>query len=209
VYLANFTAKPTVDLGLLPLQGALLWEDADRIARAEVDLLVFEPTLVPGLWDIYAPFLGTVSANGQFSPDSYTAQIPMEIWTARRFVTRGVYFFAAWLAEDPQSRQPAVNLAARRGYNGAYLPVFDAAARPRLRRGRNWLEDPALSFEQVLNGVYSDIRVIGSWDAGTASPGAWPSAIMGDLHRAARPIITPAQRETLARLALRRRMESR
>jgi hypothetical protein len=89
------------------------------------------------------------------------------------------------------------------------VPVFDAAARPRLRRGRNWLEDPALSFEQVLNGTYSDIRVIGSWDAGAASPGTSPAALVAETHAAARPVITPAQRATLARLAHQRRARLR
>ncbi|MBK6485420.1 MAG: Ig-like domain-containing protein [Gemmatimonadetes bacterium] len=223
-FLSASARVPTVDLGANPLQAYLIWSGLDAQAGVDIDLLVFEPTLTPGLWDIYAPFLGTVSANGLFTPDSYDSELPLEGWSARRFVAKGKYYFFAWLFDDPTNVRPFVNVYSRFGYTTSFMPLYQTGGRPRLSLGFNWLDDANLTFTKLFADSYSDMRPVATWDltnaatvriglsAGSATMGlaprtaeeAAPSAHGDDLPR-----ITPEQRRTLQRLAREHRLVRR
>ncbi|MBK8246597.1 MAG: Ig-like domain-containing protein [Gemmatimonadetes bacterium] len=218
-FLAAASRVPTVDLGVNPLQAYLVWSSADYQAGAEIDLVLFEPTGVANDWDIFVPFLGTVSANGQFTPDSYDSGLPIEGWTAKRFVARGKYYFFAWLYDDPGDLRPFLNVYSRFGYTTAFAPLYTTATRPRLSLVSSWLDDQNLSFTRLFADVYTDMRPVATWDisnaplARVAPLGAAPALqyaprIAGALPPAGDrdvPDITLAQRETLKRRASQHR----
>ncbi len=214
-FLTAATRVPTVDIGASPLQAYLVWSTADFQAGAEIDLVVFEPTGVSGEWDIYTPFLGTVSANGQFTPDSFDSELPIEGWTAKRFVARGKYYFFAWLFDDPADIKPYLNVYSRFGYVTAFNPLYSIAGRPRLSLAFSWLDDPNVSFSRLFADFYSDMRPVATWDISNAplariAPfGSTPQLQLAPRVAGAPlatedtelPRITSAQRETLKRLA--------
>lgn len=218
-YLTASSRIPTVDLGANPLQAYLVWSTADFQAGAEIDLVLFEPTGVPSEWDIFIPFLGTVSANGQFTPDSFDSELPIEGWTAKRFVTRGKYYFFAWLFDDPADLRPFLNVYTRLGYTTPFAPLYSTAQRPRLSLAFSWLDDANLSFTRLISDFYTDMRPVATWDISNAplarvtpfgadtqlhvSPrtaGAPPATAESELPR-----MTSAQREALRRLATQHR----
>lgn len=214
-FLAAATRVPMVDLGGNPLQAYLVWSSADYQAGADIDLVLFEPTGVVGEWDIFMPFLGTVSANGQFTPDSYDSGLPIEGWSAKRFVARGKYYFFAWLFEDPGDIRPYLNVYTRFGYATQFTPLYTAAARPRLSLGFSWLDDPNVSFTRLFADFYSDMRPVATWDLSNAPLArVAPFGASAQLQLAPRiadvspttadsdlPRITSSQRETLKRVA--------
>jgi uncharacterized protein YjdB len=207
-FLASAARAPMVDLGALPLQAYLVWDDAARLADAEVDLLVFEPYAFGSGWNIYTPALGSVSPNGVFTPDSYESDLPFEGWSAKRFVTQGKYYFIAWLYGDPRNIRPAVNIFSRLGFVRDFTPLYTASQAPRLSLSRSWLDDPNLTSDRIFGDAYTDLRVIGTWTAGTPSAGAFGMRSPEEFGSAAlrvggqaTPTMTPEQQATLRRLA--------
>lgn len=211
-FLATAVRAPTVDLGLFPLQTYLVWDEAARLAEAEVDLMVLEPVAVGTGWTVYIPFLGSVSPNGVFTPDSYDTDLPFEGWRAKRFVTTGRYYFLAWLFDDPRTVRPSVNLFSRLGFLDDFTPLYTTEQQPRLSLTRSWLNDPASSFDRIFADAYTDLRVIGIWNVtpapatGGAPPMQSPSS--GPIGSASLkaggsdvPTMTAAQRETLRAMA--------
>ena len=209
--LASWTAtvpsRPMVDQGdRSRFELYLTWNVPELFEPADIDIGVIEPS-----GELYIPFLGTVTPNGQLTADVSGVQKGYEGYLSNRFVEPGPYYFFAFLWSDPSRARPAVQVQYRADQRAPFSLIF-ASPLPRLSRDVSWQDDPTFSWDEVLAGRYSDlaylttIDIVGGTTGGSAVAAA--SAAEPGTARAtgaAPPRLTDAQLRTLREVARRRR----
>jgi hypothetical protein len=163
-YLASLSALLTVrDLGTDRLQLFEVWNNSAFQQGAEVDMVVLQPNQLGG-WDIYSPALGVVTPNGVLTPDSYDTGLPVEGFFANRYVRTGLYYFLAFLFDDPLDRRPLMNVLYRNGTSGSFIPLYASGQEPRLTSQNPFLDDPTPTEAELFGNAYSDLQVVATWD---------------------------------------------
>jgi hypothetical protein len=152
----------------------LVWNPAVATSGGDIDFWVLEPS-----GNLYIPFLGTVTPNGDFTPESAAAGTSYEGWITKRYLQVGHYAFYANLWADPSGLIPAVNLLFRNDQVSALTPLYAAGSEPQLSTSVSWLNDPTPTFAEVDGGAYTDLRPVAVMDI------APPSALKASLPRPA------------------------
>jgi hypothetical protein len=188
-YLARSATAAAYDQEDRPLQAFLLWDPEANAKGADVDLWIIEPD-----GNLYIPYLGRVTPNGQLTADSYETGNPFEGYATFRFVTRGTYYILANLAQDSADTRPAYDFAYRHGTEEDFSLLYDEP--PHLSFESSWQLDDSVTFGKVLEGAYTDLQLVAEWTPGGTSEES------ADSRRAVkRPDLVPAVRGRDGRLA--------
>lgn len=153
------------DLGANQFEAWLVWDSAEVSQKGDVDLWILEPD-----GNVYSPAFGTVSANGDFSADSYPTTY-LEGYQMHRFVQTGTYAFYAFLWVDPNNYGPAYTLAYRNSPADPFQYLYNAPF-PRLTTATSIQNDPAPTFAKIDGNQYTDIRQVATL---TIAPNPPPS----------------------------------
>ena len=143
------------------------WDPADAAGGVDIDLWLLEPS-----GNLYIPYLGTVTPNGAFTPESQVAGVSFEGWLSRRYLETGQYVFYANLFSDPQSRQPTVQFLYRNDQASPLIPLYTPGTEPQLSLATSWLQDPTPTFAEADAGAYTDLRAIALLPVTAPPPGA-------------------------------------
>ena len=186
---------PAVDQGeRTRLELYLTWNVTELAEPVDLDLAVIEPN-----GDLYIPFIGSVTPNGQLTPDVSGVLAGYEGYLTDRWVEPGTYHFFAMLWSDPSRVRPAVEVQYRTDQRVPLAAMF-APELPRLSLDKSWQDDETFTWAEVFNGAYGDLVHLASFDVG---PGAVLPAARADGD--APPALTAAQLRVLQEAAQRRR----
>jgi hypothetical protein len=197
-----------VDRGSNGLTLYEVWDSTLVSKGGDVDLVLLEPD-----GEVYGPLLGTVSPSGQFSADSRVRKTNIEGWTSNRYVEAGMFYFLAWLTEDPKNVGTSLNVAYRFG-TGSFQSLYGPGTYPLLNLSRSFLSDPSPTDQKLLSNYYSDLKVVATWQTTTASGNLVPTddsaASSGALAGMREiPHVTTQQLRTLQRAMLAQQMNGR
>jgi cysteine peptidase C11 family protein len=144
-----------VDQGNARLETYLAWAPEAAATGVDIDLWVVEPS-----GNLYIPYLGTVTPNGDFTPESAEAGVAYEGWLTRQFLEVGPYAFYANLWSDPSTVQPLVQFFYRNDQVSALTPLYAPGTEPQLSPAASWLADPTPTFGEADGGAYTDLRLV-------------------------------------------------
>jgi cysteine peptidase C11 family protein len=196
-YSAALPSQPYANIGQDAFAGWLVW-DTSFVARGWLEMLLLEPD-----GNVYGPAFGTISPSGQFSADARASGAYYEGWAANADVAVGDFFFIAWLVADSSNVQPFVDF----DYAQAGSPLqslYQPGPYPQLSMAHSALADPNATWDDVLNGKYTDLVAVATWSvpAPAASVAHMNQLIRPSIPRAAAsPRVSPAQMAFLRRAA--------
>lgn len=149
-----------VDQGAARFQSYMVW----NTASADLDLMILEPN-----GNFYAPALGSVTPNGNFTADSAEDKTNFEGYTTNRHIQKGNYFFFTLLYQDPQNLRPILELFHRTTDQNTFQRLFGQGNELQLSLDNSWRNDPGVTNEKLVSGVYSDFKVLGTLQVGVAA----------------------------------------
>ena len=136
----------------------LIWQEAAIAAGVEIDLAILEPS-----GNIYMPYLGTITPNGVFTPDSFDSGDPVEGYQFRQRIAGGRYHLLGFLAADPNNYRPEINVLWRVHPNEDFNVVYDFNNLPGLSKDKSIDDVDSVDMTDILNGKYTDFRRFASW----------------------------------------------
>jgi hypothetical protein len=146
---------PFVDQGDDHLEIYLAWSPDAAATGTDIDLWLVEPS-----GNLYIPFLGTVTPNGDFTPESADVGAAYEGWLTRQHLELGTYYFYANLWADPASVDPIVQFYYRNDQVSPLTALYAPGTEPHLSEAPSWLEDETPSFGEADNGNYGDLVLV-------------------------------------------------
>jgi hypothetical protein len=173
---------PFVDQGDNRLEVYLAWAEEAAASGVDIDLWLVEPS-----GNIYIPYLGTVTPNGDFTPESADAGTAYEGWLTRQHLEIGDYFFYANLWSDPASVGPLVQFFYRFDQVSELSTVYPPGSEPRLSTESSWLSDPTPSFGEADNGAYTDLIPVAFLEVTPTSGNATAALQQGEARQNLRP----------------------
>ena len=178
---------PIVDQGQgNALQMYEVWDTVSFNAGADVDFWLVEPD-----GNVSVPYLGTVTSNGTFTPDSHDMNTYYEGWHSRRVVQSGTYNILAHQISAPQDLTTVVDLVYRTNVSGTWEHLYAEGSYPTLDQTARIEDDVSISLGRLLAGHYSNFKLVATWTPIAAS-GAAGAAIAGQTLPSGRPALAPA-----------------
>lgn len=154
-----------VDQSNARLETYLAWTPDAAATGVDIDLWVVEPS-----GNLYIPYLGTVTPNGDFTPESAEVGAAYEGWLTRQYLEVGPYAFYANLWADPGTVQPIVQFFYRNDQVGPLTELYAPGTEPQLSLAVSWLSDPTPTFGEADGGSYTDLRGVATLDVTPAAP---------------------------------------
>ena len=180
------TPHPIVDQGQgNALQMYEVWDTVSFNAGADVDFWLVEPD-----GNVSVPYLGTVTSNGTFTPDSHDMNTYYEGWHSRRVVQSGTYTILAHQISAPQDLTTVVDLVYRSNVSGTWEHLYAEGSYPTLDQTARIEDDVSISLEKLLAGHYSNFKLVATWTPIAASSAAG-AAIAGQTLPSGRPALAP------------------
>jgi hypothetical protein len=177
---------PIVDQGQgNALQMYEVWDTVSFNAGADVDFWLVEPD-----GNVSVPYLGTVTSNGIFTPDSRDMNTYYEGWGSRRVVQSGTYTILAHQISAPQDLTTVVDLVYRSNVSGTWEHLYAEGSYPTLDQTVRIEDDVSLSLGKILAGHYSNFKLLATWTPIAASSTA-SAAIAGQTLPSGRPALAP------------------
>jgi hypothetical protein len=157
-YMSGSAPSDSISIGNAQPEWYLVWAQQAITYQAEVDLFIIEPS---GRY--YTPLSGSVTPNGTLSPDSKQTGYPFEGYAFRQTIQAGTYYLVGLLRADPYNYQPYVNVLYRSSPSQSFTPVFNNSNLPWLSLQTSFRNDPNMTVQKVLNGNYTDLRLLDTW----------------------------------------------
>ena len=180
------TPHPIVDQGQgNALQIYEVWDTVSFNAGADVDFWLVEPD-----GNVSVPYLGTVTSNGNFTPDSRDMNTYYEGWNSRRIVQSGTYTIFAHQFSASQDLTTVVDVVYRSNVNASWESLYAEGTYPTLDQTVRIEDDVSPSLEEVLAGHYSNFERVATWTPIAASSTAG-AAIAGQTLPSGRPTLAP------------------
>jgi len=172
---------PYVDQGENRLENYLAWDPGAAAQGVDIDLWLLEPS-----GNLYIPYLGSVTPNGNFTGESSTQGVAYEGWLTHRYLQVGAYGFYANLWSDPAQVHPIVQVYYRHDQVSSLTPLYAAGSEPQLSLTSSWLADPTPTFGEADAGFYTDLRLVA-----TLAVSPQPNVAAMDLRRTDKRSLTP------------------
>jgi hypothetical protein len=204
-YVPAIASQPYVNVGTNYLTVWEIWNPS-VVGKAAIEMLLLEPD-----GTLSGPAFGSISPSGLFSADALVTNTYYEGWRSQQFVQAGKFYFFAWLVSDPNGLRPLINVAYQQG-SGAETSLYGPGTYPQLSFSNSILSDPNGTLTNATSGVYSDFKVVATWNTAGASTSNGARLVAtglgGALLEDAEPMpkITPAQIETLRSITAQRHM---
>lgn len=171
-FVSGTATQQTVDLGENRPDWYLVWSPGAASNAAEVDLVVMEPS-----GNLYLPYIGTVTPNGVFTPDSSDSGEPFEGYSFKRFIDPGTYRLLGMLYADPSDYRPLVDVAYRSNPAAEFQSLYAPNYRT-LSLDYSFQDDPTFTETELLANQYTDLQYLSYWCFGSGCSSASSAAAM-------------------------------
>lgn len=152
------------DQGSERIHMGLAWGQEAVNSGVDIDFWVLEPS-----GDLFIPYLGILTPNGSFNGDSHDTRLWYEIYSTRRYVQRGTYYFFAELWQDPQNYQPQYTILYTSDRAAEWTDIYEDEGYPSLSLERQWRNDAEVTWQKIADGSYTDLQYAAYWEVESAS----------------------------------------
>ncbi len=167
-----------------------VWDAVTDDSGADVDFWLMEPD-----GNVYVPFLGTITPNGVFTPDSHEVDTYYEGWNSRQTVQTGLYLMFAHQVDASSTLTTYVDVQYRMHPSENLQSLYSVGTYPTLNQTVR-IEDDTSSdalavLQKAINGDYSNFKQVSYWIV-EASSGAAGVTMTDQAISLSRPTSTPA-----------------
>ena len=164
-----------------------IWDAVSFNTGVDVDFWLLEPD-----GTVSVPYLGTVTSNGVFTPDSYDVNTYYEGWSSRQIVQTGLYLMFAHQVSAPSTLTTAVDVVYRFNPSENWQSVYPGSNYPTLNQTARIEDDTSADDEVLVQNIlashYSNFKLVGFWEV-EASSGAAGAAITDQALSLGRPTL--------------------